>query len=428
MKGLNKEFEAIVYGWRNIINGKMYIGYHKTTEIYDGYINSSKDKELNEAWSYGSLERYILWTGTPEECITLENFALKYAKKHLDWNQFYNISVGGGVGILSFDTLDKEMTKLMIDFMEGTNPAEVEVDVYDAVDKNLIVAVADAIKLGKYKRVKSSVDKVVLFKRNQVRLNMIHEEKVAQISDRMVESPTKAREQIEPVVVLIDNGEHIIIDGNHTINAAKRANWNEVEVVYVNFSDFDFNFANVDSFGYLMNHEEKIKTPNSKEDCRRAVIKLYNQLKTRGPEVDIQSSKFKHTAINTYSGLWSNSQIVANWKSAIRQIQNDEANASRNFKVWQQKELDSTVDTIKTKKPDTVVVRISSEKAFNAGFGGVVWKMIDEGLTKGMLIIKHNNIHDYDNWSDAEKKLKGAISAIDSQFDITYKVLDAFEK
>jgi hypothetical protein len=423
-----EEFEAIVYGWRNIIDGKMYIGFHKTTEIYDGYINSSKDEELTEAWSYGSLERFILWTGSVSECITLENFALKYAKRELNWNMFYNQSVGGGVGIVSFDTLTDEMEFAVVDFMNGHNPVEPEVDLFEATDRDLIKEVVKGIKNGKYKHVKSSVDNVVTFKRNQVRLNMILEEKVAQIADRMSEDPKKARKQIEPVVVLIMDGENIIIDGNHTINASKRAGWSSVDVVYINFSDFGFNFANVDSFGYLMNHDEKVKTLNSKEDCRRAIVKLYNQIKLRDETVDIESGKFKNTCLETYKGLWTAKTIVGNLNSAIKQVRNDEANASRNFKIWDKKELISMTEKSKSKNPGHTIVRISSEKSFNAGFGGVVHKMVSDGLKEGKLLIHHNNIHDYDNWSIAEDKLKGAISALSADYNITYEVLDAFEK
>jgi len=426
-----EEFEAIVYGWRNIIDGKMYIGFHKTTEINDGYINSSKDEELTEAWSYGSLERFILWTGSVSECITLENFALKFAKRELNWNMFYNKSVGGGVGIVSFDTLTDEMEFAVIDFMNGNNPPEVQKDTYDIVNIDLVSNIATAVKEGKYIKVVSSVDEVVKYKRNQVRLKFILEEKVAEISDRMSSDPVRSRQEIEPVIVLTrDDGPKEIIDGNHTINAAKRAGWKKVEVVYINYSDFDFNFANVDCFGFEMNHDDKVKTPNSAEDCRRAIVKLYNQLISAHPEdnINIESKKFKDTVLATYNKYWSASKIVGNLKSAINQVRNDEANASRNFKVWEKKELDTKVDKIKTKKPDTVIVRISSEKSFNAGFGGVVWKMVEEGMKKGMLIIKHNNIHDYDNWALAEEKLKGAISALGSEYNITYKVLDAFEK
>ena len=90
-------YTGITYGWRNTENGKMYIGYHKTSEVDDGYIFSTEDEEANNAWEYGKLRRHILYKGDQSIAITLENFLLKEVDA-IKNTQFYNRSVGGGVG------------------------------------------------------------------------------------------------------------------------------------------------------------------------------------------------------------------------------------------------------------------------------------------------------------------------------------------
>jgi len=86
-------YSGITYGWRNIDNGKMYIGYHKTTEVDDGYIFSTEDVDANEAWEYGRLEQHILYKGDQSVAITLENFLLKHVDA-IKNPKFYNRSVG----------------------------------------------------------------------------------------------------------------------------------------------------------------------------------------------------------------------------------------------------------------------------------------------------------------------------------------------
>ena len=41
--------KSYVYAERNIENGKMYIGYHKTSDVDDGYVFSSEDEEQRQS-------------------------------------------------------------------------------------------------------------------------------------------------------------------------------------------------------------------------------------------------------------------------------------------------------------------------------------------------------------------------------------------
>jgi len=423
------KFEAIVYGWRNLVNGKIYIGFHKTSEIHDGYITSSEDDEMNEAWSYGLLQRFIIFKGTVSEAITLENFALKYAKANLEWDNFYNNSVGGGEGcVKDFSNLTDEMKQVAIDFMNGINPPEEKKKTYKTFDRSLVQAISEAVKNGKYKKVDRSVDEIFGLERNQVRLNTIHEDKVEQIADLMRNDPAKSRQNVEPVIVCVyQDGSEKIIDGNHTINASKRAKWKRIDVVYINFSDFLFNHSNVNAFGYQMNHSDKIKTPNSSADCQRAIINIYHDLVDRGENVDISSAMFKNTVMEDLDGWWTPRKIAQNLKSAIVRVRTDEANAKRNFRKWTNKELEAKMKEIQAEDKSRAVIRITSGSCYNAGVGAIMNKMGGMNTNRGMIMISHNNIDEYDHWNSSEQKMLDALTFLRDDVKIEYVVLDAFE-
>lgn len=424
------EFESIVYGWRNINNGKLYIGFHKTKELHDGYVFSSENEELIEAWSYGLLEHFIIWKGSQSECITLENYILKYAKQNLEWDNFYNNSVGGGVGcVRDFSNLTEEMKQSGIDFLNGIDPEEEKVDIYETIDRKLVDEIAKHVRERKYKKVVRNVAEIYNLERNQVRLNFINDDKVDQISDRMSSDPAKARKEIEPIIVCVyPDGNMKIIDGNHTINAAKRAKWNEVDVIYINFSDFNNNQSNVDGFGYEMNHNDKIKTPNSSADCQRAIINLYNTILERDETVDISGQKFKDTVLDALATWWTPKKIVANLKSAITRVKTDEANAKRNFKKWTKQELDKKLKSFHDEDSDRAVIRITSGACYNAGVGAILNKMGGMKTKKGLIMISHNNIDEYDHWEVSEEKMKNALTFLKDSVTIEYTVLDAFVK
>jgi hypothetical protein len=423
-------FSAIVYGWRNLENEKMYLGFHKTKDIHDGYINSSEDAELQTAWSYGLMQRHILWSGSVAECITLENYALKWAKAEMDWDQFYNKSVGGGTGIVKdFSNLTTEMKQVMVNFIHGIDPTPPELDLMETFNVDLVERIAEGVRSAAYPRVPESTAEIFDLPRNQVRMSIIHEDKVDQIADRMREDPATARQNVEPVIVCrYDDGSRVVIDGNHTINAAKRAGWTEVDVVYINFSDFDFNQANVDAFGYEMNHEEKVKTPNSSKDCQQAIIKIYTDLVAKGVEFNVESETFRDTVLDQLSARrwWTKQMISANHKRAVIRIKQDILNAGRNFKKWRKTDIDKLVKGIESKDTDLAVVSITSGSIYNSGVGAILNKMAGMETKRGKIIVTHANIEDYDNWSTSKKKFDNAMKAVRDTYNVDLEVLDCF--
>jgi hypothetical protein len=421
--------QAIVYGWRNVQDQKVYIGYHKTQEVHDGYVFSSENSELKKAWSYGLLQRHIIHQGLTAECITLENFGLKYAKANYDWSNFYNQSVGGGEGcVKDFSNLPSKAKQAMLNFLEGVNPAPPKLDTYHVSDRKLIDRLASMVRNGVYEKQACSVGEIYKLERNQVRLNIIHPDKVKQIADRMLDNPAEARKNVEPVIVCVyEDGTRKVIDGNHTINAAKQAGWVEVDVVFINFSDFGFNHANVNGFGLEMNHNPKLKTPSSTEDCQRAITNIYFELVAQGLDVDLKSEKFRNTVLEELEGWWTKQQIAGNIKAAAVKIRTQEEQALRNFKKWSDSELDKIAREIKREKPNLSVITISSGACYNAGVGAILNKMGGEDLTSGLIVVSHNDIGQYDRWKSSEKKLKKIISMLKgSGLVIRYIVLDAF--
>jgi hypothetical protein len=423
-------FSAIVYGWRNLENGKMYLGFHKTNDIHDGYINSSDDAELQTAWSYGLMQRHILWRGTVAECITLENYALKWAKSELDWDQFYNKSVGGGVGIVKdFSNLTTEMKQVVIDFIHGIVPTPPELDEMEIFDLNLVARVAEGVRSGAYPRVAEKTDEIFALPRNQVRMNEILEEKIEQISDRMREDPASARKNVEPVSILrYEDGSRKIVDGNHTVDSAKRAGWTEIDVVYINFSDFEFNPANVSRFGNEMNHEEKIKTPNSSKDCQQAIIDMYMGLVKKGVKFNVESELFKDSVIKQLSARkwWTKKMISANHKRAVIRIKQDILNAGRNFKKWKKSDIEKLVNWEESNDSDLACISVTSGSLYNAGVGGILNKMAGMGVKRGKIIVTHAHIGHYDKWSVSKKKFENAMKAVRDEYTVEIEVLDCF--
>lgn len=95
-------YEAFLYEWTNIKNGKKYIGYHKGT-ITDGYICSSKVflEEYNKNPDH--FTRKILYYGTMEEMLKKEADLL--SEVDAKNNQlYYNQHNGNGLFVMKQHT------------------------------------------------------------------------------------------------------------------------------------------------------------------------------------------------------------------------------------------------------------------------------------------------------------------------------------
>lgn len=417
-------YSGITYGWRNIDNGKMYIGYHKTTEVDDGYIFSTEDPEANDAWQYGRLEQHILYKGDHSVAITLENFLLKHVGA-IKNPKFYNRSVGGGVGcVRDFSNLTDEIKKVGLDWIDGINPKPTTA--VSKVDKEDIRLLKTHIDNGKYVvHPKKSVKEIYSLERIQVRENLEELEHMEQIAARMLDNPAKARENISPVVVVVfPDGTNKIVDGNNTIGAAHKAKWKEVPVVYINSSEFKDKLCNMKWFGYAMNHSEKIKKPNSKTDLRKAIVDFTDT----HPELKIGNEDFKEAFKDAYGEFWTSKQIAATITTVKEHLETWEQIKNNNFKVYSDDELKAIVADLESKNPGKAIISASISACYNSGIGGIMNKMggLGQNCWDSIMVISYRSMDDYRRGTEYLNKLNEAKKRLHPNVNLEIKVLDPF--
>lgn len=431
-------FKAYVYGWRNIKTGfirygRMYIGYAGRDEIYDGYKFSSDDADLIADYGRGYLRRSILfYANSIAEAITMERKLLKYADARHNV-KFYNKSNGGGANLLDYKTITDEEAAVGIDWINGIDPIY-EVDTYNFVDNELVSSILKNVKDGKYEVKQIDVKEISTYKQNQVRLVMIDHNHQKGIVDKMIENPSDARNYVQPIIVSVDKDANCcIIEGNHTYSAAQEANWKEAPVIFLNTSEFHDNQSNIDQFGVFANHTPILKKPNSSHDCQRAIINLYNNNLAKNDDADfsvLQGEKFKNTCLKIWGipGVWSNKTIVSSLKQAINRLRTDKAIADLNFQLYSKKELNGLVESIEKSNPNLPIITITSGAVYNAGVGGIMNKMGSMKCWKGLLVVHHNDIHEYETWKESETKLKNALQLLKNKCKIKYVLLNSFKK
>lgn len=423
-------FQAFVYGYRNQANGMMYIGFRKSGDENDGYLFSSIDPNLKSAWGLGDLRRSILYRGDSATAITMERKLLKYADARRN-DKFYNKSNGGGAGIRDYTTITDEEAKVGIDWINGIDPVEAKPDIFNLVDQELVDELWEAVKEGKFDVYETPTEEIAGYAQNQVRLIMIDPQHVRNIADRMRYDPAEARKSISPIVVCVSkDGTRTIIDGNHTSRAIVDAGWPSAPVIFINSSEFLDKQSNIDHFGIIANHNPKIKKPNSSQDCQRAIINLYaNNLKDIDNDFQLLvSEKFKTTCESVLYPQWTKSQISANLIKAIDRIKTDAATAELNFQTYSKPELDALLRQIRDKDEELPVVSVTSGSIYNAGLGAILNKAGEMDAWKGIIVTHHAGITDYENWGDAEVKLKKAMKRVHPDMKIKYVVLDSFKK
>ena len=422
-------FKAFVYGWRHIITKKMYIGFRKNSDVNDGYIFSSEDAELREAWSLGLLRRCILFRGDVEEAITHERKLLKYADARRN-SMFYNKSNGGGAGIRDYQTITDDQAKVGIDWINGIDPVETK-DIFDLVDRDLVKQLWADVKDSKFERKETPTSIIATYGQNQVRLIMIDQKHVSAIAERMKHDPAEARENISPIVVCVSqDGTHTIIDGNHTSRAVIESGWTSAPVIFINSSEFLDKKSNIDHFGIIANYNPKIKKPNGPQDCQRAIINLYaNNLKSYDKQfVLLSGEKFKTTCEEILYPEWTRNQISSNLNKAIDRIKTDAAHAEMNFQIYTKPELEAYANQLAHKHRNTAVITVTSSSIYNAGVGAILNKMGEMDNWKGIIVTHHAGFSDYEKWKDSERKLMNALKRIHPDCKVKHVVLNPFNK
>ena len=118
----------IVYKTTNLINGKVYVGVHRTNpDIFDGYIGcgvSHKDKKKNKKgfpkavlkYGYENFKRETLFIYEDSEKGMLQAYQKEAEIVNIDWVKSpnnYNLTVGGKFTV--YNTLKKEIAQYTID-------------------------------------------------------------------------------------------------------------------------------------------------------------------------------------------------------------------------------------------------------------------------------------------------------------------------
>lgn len=412
-------YNAITYGWRNIKNGKFYIGYHKTNEEWDGYITSSENEELRYAWSNGFLKRTVLYKGSVEKAITFENYILKHVDAIRN-PQCYNNSVGGGVGCQPFDILTEEMKKTADRWLAGK---EVNTEKRSGLwNRKLVRSIKFKIEKGHYIVVEEKTEKIFDLPRNQVRFENIDPKHVDEIKEHMLD-PSRARKHISPVIIAVQaNGDMLILDGNHTVSAAYLAGWTNIPVIYINSSEFEDSQANYDAFGLLMNHQEKVKKPNDKESCKRAIINLINNL----GDINIYSQKFREICIAELEPFYSPKRIAKNIDVVLEMLKEEEDIRKHNFKKYTKAEIEYQTEVLEEKYKNLAVISITSDSSYNAGVGAIMNKMGGMDVWEGLMLISHRNMHEYRRRDEHHQKLLNALKRMHPDCKVDIKYLPCF--
>jgi hypothetical protein len=413
-------YEAVVYGYVNVENDYRYVGYHKTTQEHDGYVFSSENFPLRKAWSHGLLRKTIIFRGSVADCVTLEHYILtKYdALANKAW---YNQSNGGAAHLYPFNMLPPRSTKAAEDWYNGTSLFSKSVTLFaDRENTDKIVA---QIKSGYYEVVDEPVVKIYHLPKNQVRFEEFDNEHFLNIRDSMIDDPADARTRVKPIIVCVmANGEEIILDGNHTIRAAYAANWTDIPVIYINSSEFKDSQANFDDFGYAMNDRKDHVKGNSKDDCKRAILKLQNTA-----QMELDDNLFSDIAHQNLR-QWSSKVIAGNLTALIKNKKKQEFIREYNFRTWSKNTIKVELsDLLKDEYPGYCGISINAGSSYNTGIGAIINKMISDGKTKGLMLVWFSSPEELDNRADIEIALyKNIKNGINPNLTVEVRYLDAY--
>ena len=418
-------YEAIVYGWFNINNGKRYVGFHQTENEDDNYNFSSKDFELKHAWSNGLLRKSVIWRGSREECLALEHYILSKVKAASN-PKWYNNNQGGGKGMGSVEDLSESAISSATKWLNTKEVINEDNSALRVANHNLVMRVKQRIESGYYDIVEANVEELSILPRNQVRLEQFDQKHVDSIEERMVSDPARARNSISPIIICVEIDRQLILDGNHTSYAALKAGWTNIPAIYINSSEFEDSQANYDDFGYEMNHQEKIKKGNTKEDCKKAILNLYDRIGG-----DINSKYFSDVCLANLNRYWSPNEISGNLLAIKKNIKEEEILKTHNFKKWTNDEVSAEVKKLDKKynpgsEKNIAIIGISSNASYNNGVGAILNKLGEMGVTKGIMLISHNSLDNYEKRHDHERKLKNALKYVRSDIDIEIRYLPSF--
>lgn len=267
---------SYLYAWYDEEFDKFNIG-SKTPDgtSKESYITSLKDPAWWDRHSWGKHKQYILAIDSAEVIKSLEWFALDYGITTYP-DRFYNKKNNAHRGDQSGVSL--KMKNFVVDFIEGKNKG-IQLESTDVTNAQLIKRLVHAVESRSvYTEHMLAISLVDSYARNQVREQMINQKAVQKIRTLMSEDPEQARKSLAPVVIVVlEDGSYLIIDGNTRLEAAKGVRgWTEIPVVFINYTEFGetekVRISNYTDFGLYANRESFVtKSANTDGDLKRRI-------------------------------------------------------------------------------------------------------------------------------------------------------------
>lgn len=416
--------EAILYGYKNKKNGKVYVGFHKTEDKDDLYSSSSTSPQFWVDRSRGELEKSILAEGSIAEMINLEYAVLtKFdAKNNKD---FYNKSNGGGEGVDKDYTPDAKLFKKAVDWVAGKVAKEKKkVGVFNKLKMQKL---AQSIKDGDREIVEVSVQQLYTLHRNQVRMQSIDHEHVDELVVAFSD-PATARNYLTPVIVLADKSGRMIklLDGNHRIEAAHKSKWVEMPAVVILEKEFDNNEYNQEFFGVLMNDQPYKVLGNNDDDLTKQLMALSSM----HPELAVNSPAFISLAKDMFggkNGLWHSSKITKRCQKLADVAEEEKLKQGSNFISYSYTQLDKLKKELIKNNPDTAIILQGSDSICNAGIGGILNAMTTAGLNKGLILVHYPKYQMYQDREKHVQQFKAIQKLLKSDTQVTLKFLSPFK-
>jgi hypothetical protein len=375
-----KEYEAFLYKYTNLNNGKMYVGIHKG-QVGDGYWHSSTKKEFNEVFSSQepTLKLEILRYGS-YDAMQLAESRILHSANAKENPEYYNGS--NGMKPNSEVAPDVEYMQILVDKIQNQD--------------GLVVTI-------------EPIEDVAVLKRLQVRFEEDEAHK-REIRER-IEDAGGDTSGCSPIVIYEGrgiNGEDIIGDGNHTVNAASEAkHCTKIPVIRIpkdihkSYTD-----AELKGVGSLLNKKpDLIKKPVSIDDAVKQIEDIVNN----GTTLE-QFAKDEHSH-RQYLQLcgFTNKQvgkIISRVKNSIKHQEFLKAN-----KLWVDYSKKGHKETLKRvtenfRTSDTMAIHVSSAMFKWDDVINTLWAAGSEDGKKGriktknkMVVVVHHTSPDKEtNW------------------------------
>ena len=293
-------YEAFLYRFTNLDNGKIYIGIHKGY-VGDGYWHSSQNDLFKSDFSnVKSKFRYEILDYNNYNYLSSKEYDMLVEAKAPNNDLFYNDSVGS-------PKIRKPNLKKCQKFV-----SQIEGRKFDVVIK-LIEEMMDIYKV-------------------QSRYMSFDSETQAEIGDR-IDDAGGSTEKCNPLVVyvkrkgIIIDGVEVMVDvlgdGNHTLYAAAAAKHAiDIPVMYIPEEvHSEYSDQELELIGNLLNRKpEIIKRPTNKLDALKSVVSAYENF-----QIPVQSDYNK----DTVSAMgFSSGQVKTILKNAAAKIEKTEEEES----------------------------------------------------------------------------------------------------